>query len=426
MNAPAPEKAAVSAPAAEAPAKPAVAPPSVPKKPAAVPPPAAPKLGAPTSSGVRPPASPARRKPRHVLAALSFIVMVLAPTIATGIYLWTVAADQYVSKVGFSVRREETNSALEILSGLTSLSGSSSSDTDILYEFIQSQKLVSDMDKEVDLRTIWSRPEWDPAFALDPTAPIEELVDYWNKMVRLSYGTGSGLLEVEVRAFTPEDATLIANTLFEKSSDMINDLSAIAREDSIRYARDDLNEAVERLKTAREQVTLFRNENQIVNPELDIQSLGGLLAKLQAEQAAVLIEIDLLRETAREGDPRLDQAQRRLEVIEKRIAAERLKLGIGSAAGGSPAFADLIGEYERLSVDQQFAERAYVTALAAYDGSLADSRRKSRYLAAYMKPTLAETAAYPKRVTLLLMISLFLFLIWSVAVLVAYSVKDRR
>ena len=111
---------------------------------------------------------------------------------------------------------------------------------------------------------------------------------------------------------------------------------------------------------------------------------------------------------------------------EKRIAAERLKLGIGSAAGGSPAFADLIGEYERLSVDQQFAERAYVTALAAYDGSLADSRRKSRYLAAYMKPTLAETAAYPKRVTLLLMISLFLFLIWSVAVLVAYSVKDRR
>lgn len=357
---------------------------------------------------------------------LSFLVMVLAPSVATGVYLWRVAADQYVSRVGFSVRREESNSALEVLSGLTSLSGSSSSDTDILFEFLQSQKLVSDMDQALNLREIWSKPEWDPVFALDPDTSIENLVDYWNSMVRLAYGAGSGLLEVEVRAFSAEDATLIAEALFQRSSDMINDLSAIAREDSISYARADLSEAEERLKVAREQLTRFRNDNQLVNPELDIQSLGGLLAKLQAEQAAVLIEIDLLRETAREGDPRLDQSERRLDVIVRRIAAERQKMGLGSQAGGDTAFADVVGEYERLAVDREFAQRAYVTALAAYDGSLAEARRKSRYLAAYMQPTRAETPGYPKRATLLLMISLFLFLVWAVIVLVAYSLKDRR
>ena len=360
-------------------------------------------------------------------AGPGFLICVAAPTGVAGWYLWERAADQYVSKVGFSVRREDDSTAIEVLGGLSNLSSSSSSDTDILYEFIQSQRLVSDIDAELDLRTIWSRPENDPVFALDPTSPIEDLVDYWGDMVLLSYGAGSGLLEVEVRAFTAEEATLIADTLFRKSSEMINRLSAIAREDAIGYAQDELEVALERLRVARETVTRFRNENQIINPEIDLQSQAGLLGNLQAQQAETLIEIDILRETSRAGDPRLEQAERRLSVIERRISAERRKLGVqGTAADDNKAFSEIVGEYERLVVDREFAEQAYVTALAAYDAALAEARRKTRYLAAYMEPTRAETAEHPERVTLLLLVALFLFLIWSIATLVLYSVKDRR
>ena len=383
---------------------------------AAVPPPEGP---------VRPTVARARRRGRHVVVVLSFLFSVALPGFATGYYMWNVAADQYASKTGFTVRREDTSPAVEILSGLGNLSGASSSDTDILYEFLQSQRLVADMDAAVDLRAIWTKAEGDPVFVLAENAPIEDLVDYWNRMVRLSYGVGSGLLEVEVRAFTPEDATLIAETLFKKSSDMINDLSDIARQDAIGYAREELDTSIERLKAARETITRFRNENQLITPEIDLQSQAGLLSTLISQQAEALIEIDLLSD-ARDGDPRREQAQRRLEVIERRIEAERQKLGIQGQAGGDRALADIFGEYERLVVDREFAEQAYVTALAAYDAAQAVARRQSRYLAAYMEPTRAEIAEYPKRETLTGLITLFLFLIWSVVVLVGYSIKDRR
>ena len=100
---------------------------------------------------------------------------------------------------------------------------------------------------------------------------------YWSRMVRISYDPTSGLIEVRVLAFTADDATLIARTLFDDSSKMINELSAIAREDSIRYARQDLDEAVERLKTARQAVTEFRNRHQMVDPKIDLANQGGLL-----------------------------------------------------------------------------------------------------------------------------------------------------
>ncbi|MHA6347194.1 hypothetical protein [Roseivivax sp. CAU 1761] len=372
------------------------------------------------------PVRPAFRRWRHVLVGLSFLACVALPSAGVGTYLWAVAADQYASRTGFSVRREESNPAAELLGGLTSLSGSSSTDTDILYEYIQSQRLVADIDDQIDLHAIWSKPDYDPVFSIEPDASIEKLLAYWKDMVRISYSSSTGLIEVEVRAFTPEDATLVAQTLFDESAEMINQLSDIAREDAIRYAREELDESVEQVREAREALTLFRNQNQIVDPEIDLRSQSGVLSTLEAQQAETLIEIDLLRETVPESDPRLAQARRRLAVIEERIAAERRKLGFEGNEREGTIFADLVGEYERLVVDREFAEQAYVSARAAYDSARAEARRKTRYLAAYMEPTRAETAEYPRRLTLLALVSLFLFLVWSVAVLVIYSVKDRR
>ena len=40
--------------------------------------------------------------------------------------------------------------------------------------------------------------------------------------------------------------------------------------------------------------------------------------------------------------------------------------------GDSGAFADLVGEYERLAVDLQFAEQSYTAAMAAYDAAVAE------------------------------------------------------
>ncbi|MEX0368911.1 MAG: capsule biosynthesis protein, partial [Ruegeria sp.] len=391
--------------------------------------PAAPGAPAPQASPAQPvPPVVSRTRPRlrHVAVLFSFLFWVAAPSALGGYYLWGIAADQYASKVGFSVRREEVSSPIELLGGLADLSGSSSSDTDILYEFIQSQKLVSDINAEIDLASMWSTPTQDVLFAYDAEGTIEDLVEYWNRMVRLAYDSGTGLIEVEVRSFAAADSTQIAEKIFEKSTDMINELSSIAQEDAIRYAREELDAAVERLKEARETVTRFRNVNQLVDPSLDLQSQAGLLGSLESQLAEQLIELDLLEGNTSANDPRVTQASRRVEVIQNRIAAERRKLGIATEGEANSAFADLVGEYERLVVDREFAETAYTSALANFDAARAEARRKSRYLAAYLQPTRAEAAVYPERVTLLVLWALFLFLTWSIVTLVLYSLKDRR
>jgi len=375
----------------------------------------------------RPVAGPARPKRRHWMVLASFLVMVALPMAMSAWYLWARAADQYASRVGFSVRTEEASSPIEFLGGITSLSGSSSTDTDILYEFLQSQELVTRIDAALDLRAIWSRadPDIDPIFAYDTSGTIEDLVDHWGRMVRIYYDGGTRLLDLEVRAFTPDDAQAIAQMIFEESSAMINALSAIAREDTIGYARAELEQAEVRLTEARVALAEWRNANQTIDPTADTQGQMGLVTNLQAQLAEALIQLDLLQETTtRENDPRITQARRLITVIEDRITAERAVLS--TSLDGQSGIADLVGEYERLLVDQEFAERAYTTSLAAFDSARNEARRQSRYLAAHVRPTLAERAQYPDRPMTLAMITLFAFLIWAVVVLLAYSLRDRR
>jgi capsular polysaccharide transport system permease protein len=375
---------------------------------------------------VAPPAPAARARRRHWGVLISFCVLVLLPLLLGGGYLYTRAADQYASTVGFSVRKEEYASPVELFGGITDFASSGSSDSDILYEFIWSQELVETLDRQLGLAALYSKPTGDPVFSYDASGKIEDLHDFWRRMVRVTYDPSTELIEVRALAFAPEDARAITTGIFEESARLVNELSSIAQDDTTEFARQEVERAVERLKIARENLTAFRSRTQIVDPTADLQGQMGLLSTLEAQLAEALIDADLLRESTRESDPRITQADRRIAVIETRIQGERRKLGVGRGGGGGEDYATLLSEYERLAVDREFAEQAYTAALATYDQAQAEARRKSRYLAAYIKPTLAQSSQYPKRLVLLGLAGFFLVAGWAIAVLIFYSVRDRR
>lgn len=363
-------------------------------------------------------------KPRHRNILRALYLGVLLPCFLAAIYMFAVAKDQYASTMGFSVRSQDVSSAIDILGGISQISGSTGTDTDILFEFMQSQRLVRAVDHKLNLRELYHMPS-DPIFGLRQDSSIEDLTKYWSRIVKVFYSNASGLIEVRVTAFRAEDAQRIAQAIYDESVRMINDLSIAARNDATQYAREELALAKQRLKNAREAVQQFRLRTQIVDPEADILGRMGVLNSLQEQLATSQVELDLLYQSTGTSDPRAKQMERRVEVIEERLASERERFS-SSESDGTNAYATLVGEYERLAVDRQFAETAYVAALGALDSAIAEASRKSRYLAAYIEPTLAETPEYPRRLTMLATLAGFLFAAWAIGVLIYYSLRDRR
>ncbi|CAM3464960.1 sugar transporter [Paracoccus nototheniae] len=373
---------------------------------------------------VLPPASPARLKRRHYGMAISFVLVVIIPVLLSAFYIYTRASDQFASYVGFSVRSESAASPTDVLGGLGSLVGvtsSSTSDTDILYKFIQSRDLVERVNARMDLREVWSKAENDPIFAYRGTESLESLVDEWERKVRIHYD--SGMIDLRILAFEPQDAQNIANAILEEGGILINQLNDIAREDALRYARVELERSQDILRQARQAVTEFRNRYQLVDPVADVQSQIGVVTSLQQQLAEQLVALGLLQANAQPADPRISQTELRIAVIREQIDAERQKFG---SEGEGIALSDVVGQYEILAADRQFAEASYTTALASYEAARAEAVRQSRYLAPYIRPTLAQEAEFPEREKLLLMLAGFLIVFWVIGSLIFYSLRDRR
>jgi capsular polysaccharide transport system permease protein len=396
-----------------------------------------PKPGALKPSAVRPVppslaggALPARFRFRHHVALASFVLVVLLPVAATVWYLFARAADQYHSTTAFSVRSEEfAGAAAGLLGALTQVGSGSASDTDILFDYIRSQEMVAAVNERLDLRTIYNKAgPRDFYFTLGDDPSIEALTAEWDRMVQVDFESHAGIIHVRANAFTPEDATAIARAILDESSALVNRLSEQAREDAVRFARDALAETEQNLKVQRAKLADFRRENRLVDPTADVAGQMGLLSALQNELAKAMVERDQLLSYVGEEDPRVVQAERRIDAIEKRIDAERTSLGAPAPdqGSGTEALADVVGDYEELKVDLEFANTAYTQAMAALAAARAEARRQSRYLAPHVLPTTADQSLYPHRVLRSGLVLLFATLAWGILMLVYYNIRDSR
>lgn len=376
-------------------------------------------------------AQPARFRFRHWVAAASFVLLVLLPFAASVWYLYARAADQYHSTTAFSVRSEEIGgSAAGLLGALTQSGTVSASDTDILFDYLRSQEMVAAVDDRLDLRTIYNRARQGPGpkdlyFTLGDDPSIEALTDEWHRMVNVDFESHAGIIRVRANAFTPEDATAIATAVLDESSALVNRLSEQAREDAVSFARGELARIEENLKLQRAKLAEFRRENRLVDPTADVAGQMGLLSALQGELAKAMVERDQLLSFVGPDDQRVVQAERRIDAIEKRIDAERGELG-AAAPGSETALAEVVGTYEELKVDLEFANNAYTQGLAALAAARAEAGRQSRYLAAHVLPTRAEQSLYPHRAERAALVLLFLMIGWGIAMLVYYNVRDSR
>lgn len=364
---------------------------------------------------------------------LTFLLLVIGPLAATLWYLETRAADRYASRASFSIRSAEQAPALEIFGAVTHLGGGSGlADSQILYDFIQSQQIIEEIRVPAGLEQRWGRASEDVLFTLGQDQPIEEIHDHWARMIDISLDLTSGILDLEVRAFGAEDAQVIARAILEASGRLVNEISENARDDAVRFAAQERDAAEQRLRDIRAALRTFKlrsglrtfRDTEQPAAAKDTRAALGAMAAMEEERARLRAELDGLEGQGDAGTPRADLLKAKLERLAQRIAAHQARLNGAPAGQAKPAQAAIA--YEELLVDRAFAEEAYKLALATYDQASAEARRKQRHLAVHIQPTLSERADYPDRSMWLITIGLAGFALWSILMLVIGNIRERR
>ncbi|MBC7313282.1 MAG: RkpR, polysaccharide export protein, partial [Rhizobium sp.] len=147
-------------------------------------------------------------KLRHLAVIAGFVALVAIPSTLASLYLAFVAQDQYHSSSSFAVRSISSNvGAADIMGIFTQTTATSTvADSYILIDYLLSERMLEDVDARFDLESVYAPRGADYFFGLAAGLPIEDKLDYWRRMVTVNFDHSSGILELQVKAFTPQQA----------------------------------------------------------------------------------------------------------------------------------------------------------------------------------------------------------------------------
>jgi capsular polysaccharide transport system permease protein len=360
----------------------------------------------------------------------SMIACVALPTLIAALYYLLIAADQYSSEGRFAIRTSESTPATADSSSVMASLGLGAStpttaDSYIVVEYLQSRRLVEDLQARLDLRKIFSSPEADWYARLDPDVSIEKLVSYWNGMTEAYFDSMTGIVQFEAKAFNAADAQRIAAAALESAEKLINGLSKRARDDTVQFAKDDLGRAELRLKFARKAIREFRDRQKQIDPTALAASRLSVVASLESQLATEQATRAMVNTFLNDNAPSVRLMENKIDALRNRIKEERSKLGTTSGAEGGEVMSTVIAEYEELATDREFAETLYKSSLSSLEAARMAAERQMRYVASFVEPKRAEDAQYPERFKNILLVFLATGLAWVIGVLIFYGVRDH-
>ena len=324
-----------------------------------------------------------------------FACVVLLPTVAVFLYYLLWASPMYVSQTRFAIRSADSSGGgLDIASALLRSSSSTGADAHIVVEYIQSLDIIHDIDKELGVDLHFSDKGHDVFSRLTNNPTQDEQLRYWKWAVIPALDQDTGIIILETKAYSPEMAQKIAAAVLARSEALVNTMNLRAREDAVSLAQSEVQRAEARVRKAQEAMRNFRDAHTLLDPRVTAAGLQGVVTELEGEAVKLRAQLAEAQSFMRSSAPATKALQTRLKAVESQLDQEKQRLaGLRSQEGNLNA---VVGEYEDLTIEAEFAQKQLVTAMSALESARVHEVAKSRYVVAFQQPTLPDESLYPR------------------------------
>lgn len=352
--------------------------------------------------------------------------LIVIPMILSIVYYSFFSIDRFVSSAQVVVRQEGNNPGAQ-LPGLGILLGGTNSasrqETLYLREYIVSMDMMQLLEDRLHWIEQYSQQRSDPFFWLNAETPREDLLKYYQRMVSAHYDETTGLLKVEVQAFSPKLSEQMVTSILEASEHFVNEVShSIARE-QMRFAQGELNGAQSNYSQRKEELLRFQNTNKVLDGRSSAQGRATIIETLEGENSKERAVLTEMLYKLRPDSPQVKQQQQRVSAIREQLNAEKRLLV--SAPDGAQLNV-VASRFQQLTLDAGIAQETYKTAVAALDNARIEASKKIRTLVTVISPNTPQIALYPERLYNLATILMALLLLYGITRFLIASIEDHR
>jgi capsular polysaccharide transport system permease protein len=324
-----------------------------------------------------------------------FIAVVVLPVVAAILYFGFLASDVYISESKFVVRSPEkpASSGLGIIlktAGFTN----AGDEVYAAQSYANSRDALRAINRDGAFEKAYTRPEISTfdrfnGFGFRPS--FEHLYEYFQSKVRLQNDATTSITTLTVRAFTPTDARRFNERLLELSEATVNRLNERGRQDLVRYAQAEVDQAKVRATRASLALAAYQNRSGLVDPEKQAEAQMQMISKLQDSLIAAKTELAQLQ--------RYTPLNPRIPIIRTQIGTVQGEMdqALGKVAGNTRSLAGSAVQFQRLTLETEFSSKQLGAALASLAEAQNEARRKQAYVERIVEPNLPDAAMEPRR-----------------------------
>jgi len=340
-------------------------------------------------------AIPVRRVRRLPNPGLMFMLVVVLPVMAAIVYYGFLASDVYVSESEFVVRSPQKASISPLGAMLqTAGVGNASAEADAAQSFAVSRDALRGLNANGAFEKAYVRPGISIVDRFNPLGrwgSFEHLYRYFQGKVSLHQDSATSIITLNVRAYTPEDAYRFNQQLLSMTEAVVNRLNLRSRRDLVQYAQDEVDTAKERSQAAALALAAYRNQSGIVDPQMEAQAQMQMISNLQSQLITARTELAQVQQYAPQN-PRIPVIRTQIGAIETQIRQQLSKV-----AGGHKSLAGSAVQYQRLTLESDFADKQLAAAFASLEQAREDALRKQVYVDRVVQPNLPDSPTEPRR-----------------------------
>jgi capsular polysaccharide transport system permease protein len=366
-----------------------------------------------------------RRIGGWLLARRLFLATALLPTCASALYFGLLASDVYLSESRFVVRSPERQTASPL--GLI-LKGAgfarAQDDAYTIQDFMLSRDAMRALDAELGIRAAYAAPtvDWLNRFGAAPWSDhFEAFHEYYQKKVTVQLDPASSIATLTTRGYSAQATQALNRRLLDLSEDLVNKLNERGRQDMIRFAATEVEQAQSKAVSAAQSLAQYRNQQGVIDPErqstIPLQQIG----RLQDELVETRSQIATLERLAPDN-PQLPPLRQRARLLQGEIGAVNARV----AGSGSRTLADKAASFQRLSLEKEFADKMLASALSTLEQARNEAQRKQLYLERIVQPSLPDAPMEPRRLRGVVVTALISLVVWGILALLLAGVREHH
>jgi capsular polysaccharide transport system permease protein len=356
----------------------------------------------------------------------SFLLFAALPSLLYMAYITIWAAPQFDTEFRIQIRAPG-NMNMPSFGALLGVTGGGSPASDNGYavtQYLVSKNAVEDLDKMVALRKRYSAPSIDWFSRLPSDAPIEQVQRFWDKHLTASFESTTGTVIVKVSAFTAKDSKDIANASLDLSETLLNKMTGRVRTDSVRYAREEVDNAEKRMQEVESELLLARNQTGIIDVPKQVSLYLSRVSNIQQQVDLADADLQLRRRYLYRSAPGMKLAEQRLHVLN--LALEDARAAFSNRSGRQKqSLAQAANRLDQVEAYKEVAEKRLQGALMNLNSAESDAQRQQLYLERIVSPHLAEEASYPRPLKDGMEFFAFAIAAWGLILVLGFAIRDH-